>query len=159
MASKNEKKSAILSDDPETVEAAPEVSAEAEMGKVSPVPEAAKPIESVGNASIDGFKELSDKEFASLNNQQREDYIARRSKFELVNGPQTVFMVPLQAGEKPGAVETVSLNGYRINVKKGKMVTIPVAMAQIIGEKYQIEMEAGSSMLLDRDENTVEALS
>lgn len=122
------------------------------------VPAVAKPIEKVGNADVSNFQPLSDKEYRSLNDQQKEDYHARRSKHELITGPQTQFMIPLQPGEKPGATETVSLNGYRINIKKNTIVTIPVPMAQIIAEKYQVEMEAGSHMLFDRDDEHVEAL-
>lgn len=125
----------------------------------APVPAAAKPIEKVGNADVKGFKALSDSEYKDLNDNQKEDYHARRSKHELTTGPQTMFMIPLGPGEKVGSTETVSLNGYRLNVKKGAMVKIPVAMAQIIAEKYQIEMEAGSHMLLDRSDAVTEALA
>lgn len=124
-----------------------------------PAPKAAKPVEQVGNADVSDFTPLSDEEYKKLNDQQREDYIARRSKHELITGPQVMFMVPLSSGEKPGSTETVSLNGYRLNIRKGAMVRIPAPMAQIIAEKYQIEMEAGSHMLLDRDERTAEALA
>lgn len=149
---KETKKNALVS--PE--EGAEEASTPEET--VADVPEVAKPIEKVGNADVSNFVALSDKEYRALNDQQKEDYHARRSKHELITGPQTQFMIPLQPGEKMGATETVSLNGYRLNVRKNTMVTIPVPMAQMIAEKYQVEMEAGSHMLFDRDDEHAEAL-
>lgn len=157
-------KSALVSAEEEVLETADAVEANSETDSTPEevmvkTPNVAMPIESVGNADISGFVALSDKEYRALNDQQREYYHARRSKHELLTGPKTMFMVPLQPGEKPGATETVSINGYRLNVKKGAMVKIPVPMAQAIAEKYQIEMEAGSNMLFDRDDEHAEALS
>lgn len=168
------KKTALLDPETETVEApvskkASKVEKVAGMSEEEarsasenagmPVPAAARPVEKVGNADVKNFKALSDEAYKGLNEAQKEDYHARRSKHELVTGPQTMFMIPLGPGEKVGSTETVSLNGYRLNVRKGAMVKIPVPMAQIIAEKYQIEMTAGSHMLLDRNEAVADALA
>lgn len=75
---------------------------------------------------------------------------AEKTKRELEAGPQIAYVVPLDPGEKPGAVQVVSLNGYALTIKKGVRVTIPIAMADILDEKYQVESEAGAAM---RDDN------
>lgn len=112
----------------------------------------------VASPAKGGFKFLSDEEVKALNGMQQEQYFARKSKYELENGEHTLFMIPLADGEKPGAVETVNLNGYRLTIKKGFQVSIPTACAQIIAEKYQVQMLAGQEMLADRNEDTQSAL-
>jgi len=48
--------------------------------------------------------------------------------------------IPRGAGEKPGAFETVIVNGLRINILKGENVSLPVSVAQIIEDAfYQTE--------------------
>ena len=155
------KKSALVEAEAEETPVAP-VEAEtgvAEEKKEIITPKVARPVEAVGNADVAGFEYLKAEEYKLLTEAQQQAYYARKSKHELINGPKTMFMVPLADGEKSGAMETASINGYRINIKKGTMVEIPVAFAQIIAEKYKVEMEAGSHMLLDRDEETISALS
>ncbi|EKE25854.1 MAG: hypothetical protein ACD_5C00016G0003 [uncultured bacterium] len=82
-----------------------------------------------------------------------------RFKKEIEKGPKTMFMIPLDQGEKAGAVQVVSLNGVSFTIKKGAMVTIPVAIAEVLAEKYEVEMTAGKEMLADRNDSTSEALS
>lgn len=74
-------------------------------------------------------------------------------KMEHVN-----FIIPLEPGEKPGAVETVQINGYGLTIKKNVMVSLPIAVANLIAEKYRINMEAGQDKRLDRNEKVQEAL-
>jgi hypothetical protein len=69
------------------------------------------------------------------------------------------FIVPMASGEKPGAYETVQINGYKLTIQKGVMVSIPKAVANLIANKYRINMEAGSESKIDRDAKTSEALS
>lgn len=64
--------------------------------------------------------------------------------------PKVRFMIPLN-GEKMGAVETCQINGYRINILKGVMVSIPQRFAQLLEESYRLTAEAGSDLLADRD--------
>ena len=78
---------------------------------------------------------------------------------ELKAGPQTQFIIPLTPGESEGAAEFVSLNGAAFTIKKGALVTIPVPIAEILGEKYRVEMTAGRDKLMDRSEDVVTALS
>ena len=81
-----------------------------------------------------------------------------RFKREIEVGPKTMFMVPLDQGEKAGATKVVSLNGVSFTIKKGAMVTIPVVIAEVLAEQYEVEMNAGKEMLLDRNEQVTSAL-
>ncbi len=69
------------------------------------------------------------------------------------------FYIPLESGEKAGAVETVTINGYRTVVKKGVMQMLPKSVVAMLAEHYKISAEAGKEMRADRDEATLEALS
>lgn len=71
---------------------------------------------------------------------------------KLMNGPKTFFVVPLDPGEKPGAVETVSINGFKLTIKKGALVEIPIAAMKILANYYKVSLEAGQDKLIDRDE-------
>lgn len=84
--------------------------------------------------------------------QEYQDRVAQ-TREKLMNGPKVMFMVPMQPGEKPGAVETVNINGFKLTIQKGVMVEIPVAMAKVLANYLQVEMNAGSDKLIDRDES------
>jgi hypothetical protein len=77
----------------------------------------------------------------------------------LDNGPHTNFIIPVFPGESEGSSETVQINGYRLTIKKGVMVNIPLAVANLLAEKYHIAMTAGQDKRLDRDAETERALS
>lgn len=85
--------------------------------------------------------------------------VAAETKRKLMAGPKTMFMIPLAPGEKEGATEMVQLNGFKLTIKKGAMVEIPVPMANILAAHYRIEMSAGSDKRLDRSEDVAKALS
>lgn len=85
--------------------------------------------------------------------------IAEATKRKLEAGPKTMFILPLAPGEREGAAEIVQINGWTTTVKKGVMVNIPVAVANVLARHYQIEMTAGQDKRLDRDDKVVEALS
>lgn len=88
------------------------------------------------------------------------DKLARTRKI-LMEGPQTSFLIPLAPGEKPGAYETVQINGFRLEIRKGAMVTIPVACAEVLAGHYAVSLEAGygSETRIDRDDRTMDALA
>jgi hypothetical protein len=69
------------------------------------------------------------------------------------------FIIPLSPFEKPGAYDTVRINGYRLTIQKGVMVEIPEQVAKILAEKYRIAMTAGQDKLAGRDSNVSSALS
>jgi len=69
------------------------------------------------------------------------------------------FYIPLEAGEKAGAFETVTINGYRMEVKKGVMQELPKSVVAILAEHYKVAAEAGKQMLIENDDKKLEALS
>lgn len=74
--------------------------------------------------------------------------------------PKVTFMIPKIAGEADElAYESVQLNGFRVQIKKGTMVQVPQQIAEVLAEKYQIEMSAGQEMRVNRDDTVNEALS
>lgn len=88
------------------------------------------------------------------------DDIVSQTKYILDNSEQVSFVVPLGESELPGAYETTQINGYKLTIRKGDMVKIPIQIAMLIAEKYKIAMNAGSKKMLDRSSKEVtDALS
>lgn len=50
----------------------------------------------------------------------------------LMSYPKVSIHVPLEAGEKKGATEIVSINGVQLNILKGTMVEIPKPFADLL---------------------------
>jgi hypothetical protein len=80
------------------------------------------------------------------------------TKAILDKAPHINFLIPLAEGEKAPAYETVQINGYKLTVEKGKMVNIPMPVANLLAEKYRIQMEAGKDKRVDRASDILEAL-
>jgi|GEM_PF-6428630 hypothetical protein len=72
------------------------------------------------------------------------------TKLKLAAEPQVRFYIPLMPGEKKGAEETITINGYQRTIKKGVFMNLPESMANTLAEYYHIEMTAGEKMLVDR---------
>lgn len=85
--------------------------------------------------------------------------VAEATRAKLMAEPKVNFIVPLAAGEKEGAAEMVQINGFRMNIKKGVMVEIPMSIAKILANHYKIEMTAGADKRLDRGADVADALS
>lgn len=77
---------------------------------------------------------------------------AAKTKAKLMREPQVRFYIPLIPGEKKGAEENITINGYQKTIKKGQYVYLPESMAATLEEHYNIEMDAGKDMRLDRAE-------
>jgi len=84
---------------------------------------------------------------------------AKRTKRALAAQETTKFMVPFDIGERHGAVITVTINGYRLSIKKGVLVEIPVGVAQVLMDHLNVRSEAAEQYDLHRDDATEEALS
>lgn len=82
-----------------------------------------------------------------------------RTKAALEKQPKVTFMIPLAPGEKPGAYESVTINGYRLTIKKGAMVEIPKQVAEMLADHYAVELNAGKEYRTDRDSHVEEALN
>lgn len=84
---------------------------------------------------------------------------AENTRRILEKRPKVRFMIPLGINEKPGAYDEAYINGYRYTIKKGVFVDIPDRVADLLAQKYQIEMEVGKDMRLDRATDVSEALA
>lgn len=84
---------------------------------------------------------------------------ARATKRKLAQEDTTKFMIPFGIGEKHGAVETVTINGYRLTIKKGVLVEIPLTVAKLLMKHLDVRSEVAEKFALHRDEATEEALS
>jgi hypothetical protein len=85
---------------------------------------------------------------------------AQKVKEALALQPKVDFYLPLEPGEKLGqAYETVTINGYRLEIKKGMMVSVPKQIAETLAEYLSISTSAGVEHRVDRDEKRQEALS
>ena len=82
-----------------------------------------------------------------------------KMKKVLQEQPQVQFIIPLGQGERKGAHETVQINGYKLTIMKGTMVTLPQQVVDILAAKYEINMTAGAEFRVDGDERKQEALS
>lgn len=69
-------------------------------------------------------------------------------RHKLASQPKVAIIIPLSPGEKEGSTESVILNGYRINVRKGIYVQVPQQVAQVIMESQQMTQEAINNYFL-----------
>lgn len=69
--------------------------------------------------------------------------MAARTKKALDAGPQMTIAIPLGQGEKKGAKDSVTINGYRREFLKGEQVTLPVDMAKLVLDHYNIGPGSG----------------
>jgi hypothetical protein len=84
---------------------------------------------------------------------------AKAVKEALAQQPKVDFYIPLEPGEKMGAFETVTINGYRLEIKKGMMVAVPRQVAEILANMLNISTSAGMEHRVDSNEKRQEALS
>jgi hypothetical protein len=81
-------------------------------------------------------------------------------KKELEKAPKVSYYIPLGIGEKKGAYETVTLNGYKLTIKKGVRVEIPKPMAIELDRLQGIQEEIGLDQRIDlSDKEKQDALS
>lgn len=81
------------------------------------------------------------------------------TKEKLDKSPRITYAIPLAVGEPAGSIETVTINGYRIEIRKGVMVEMPRPVFDLIANKYQIEQSAGAGMRADRSSSTINSLA
>jgi hypothetical protein len=73
-----------------------------------------------------------------------------RTKKFIEAQPKIRTMIPLDLGEKPGAVAELQINGYKKVVPKGVYVDLPLSFADLVAYSYNQTAEAGKDFLLDR---------
>jgi len=84
---------------------------------------------------------------------------AEQMKAQLEAQPKVSILIPLEKGEKKGAVQPFTLNGYRFTVPKGMMTQVPEQVAQMISERFNVELEVKSQSIENRDKEIKEALN
>ena len=89
---------------------------------------------------------------------QRVQTKAEQMKAQLEAQPKVTILIPLEKGEKKGAVQPFCLNGYRFTVPKGQMTQVPEQVATIISERFNVELEVRSQSIEQRDKETKSAL-
>lgn len=100
-------------------------------------------------------KELSEPDFRIIANKRRED-----TKKRLDLQQKVWFMIPITPGESQGlSYETVTIDGLRMEIKKGVMVELPRQVAEILSEKYRVELNAGRDKRIDGNQEKLNALS
>lgn len=59
------------------------------------------------------------------------------------------IMIPLRDGEARNTYESVIINGYRMDIKKGVFVDVPQQVAEILAESYELTLHAGEDSLIE----------
>lgn len=72
---------------------------------------------------------------------------------------QITFFLPPVEGEPKGTKEVCGINGVQYEVEKGIPTKIPRSIAEILANKFKIQMSAGSQARVDRDPEVERALN
>jgi hypothetical protein len=72
--------------------------------------------------------------------------------------PKVMILIPLEKGEKKGAAQPFCINGYRFKVPKGVMSPVPEQVAQMIAERYQVELQVRSQAIGQKEKDVKTAL-
>lgn len=123
-----------------------------------------KPKKTISKAKVEEKPKVEDKKVEepkpqgpSIEEQVEDD--ARAMKKQLDAQPKVNFLIPLASGENEGSEDQVCINGYKMKIPKGKMVEIPQQVAELLAEKYKVQMLAGRDKLLSRSAQVQEALN
>jgi hypothetical protein len=79
-------------------------------------------------------------------------------KINLEKQPKVSVLIPLEKGEKRGATQPFCLNSYHFTVPKGTMTQVPEQIADMIAERFNIELDVRGRSLDQRDNSVREAL-
>jgi len=79
-------------------------------------------------------------------------------KNHLENQPKVSILIPLEKGEKKGAAQPFCINGYRFTVPKGTMTQVPQQVAEMIAERFNVELEVRGRSLEQMSSDTKRAL-
>lgn len=86
------------------------------------------------------------------------DPIADTKKL-LEAAPKAMFMCPLMPGEPAGMDEIVQINGYKLTIKKGFLVELPLPCVQMLANKYKVDIETATRGNANSSPDKVEALN
>ena len=91
--------------------------------------------------------------------QRRVKTRAEQTKVYLNSQPKVSILIPLEKGEKRGAIQPFCINGYRFTVPKGKMTQVPEQVAQMISERFDVELDVRSQSLGQQNTEAKSALN
>ena len=90
--------------------------------------------------------------------QKRVKTKAEQMKAYLDSQPKVSILIPLEKGEKRGAVQSFCINGYKFYVPKGTMTVVPEQIAQMIAERFDVELDVKSRAIGQLGEEAKSAL-
>lgn len=97
---------------------------------------------SIKDIKIEDEKKVADKVPISNSGIKKQlDKNRNEMKEILENQPKVSILIPLEKGEQRGAVQPFTINGYRFTVPKGQMTQVPEQVAEMISERFNIELE------------------
>ncbi len=74
---------------------------------------------------------------------------AQKMKEYLWSQPKVTIMIPLEQGEKEGTTLPVTLNGYRLNIRKNTYVEVPKPVADLLMDILKQNEAAGRDFRMD----------
>ena len=80
------------------------------------------------------------------------------TKEHLDNQEKVMFHIPLAGGESEDSYDIVRINGYGMQIKKGVSLHLPKQVAEMLADKYNIQMQAGREKLVNRSDDVTDAL-
>ena len=86
----------------------------------------------------------------------------QRMKEHLDKQPKVSIMIPLEQGVPPESADkipfVVNLNGYRLAIKRGVFVEVPMQIAEVVKANLESEGKIGSEYRLDKNPDKLAAL-
>lgn len=83
---------------------------------------------------------------------------ANQQKAYLDAQPKVSVLIPFAKGEKKGVTQPFTINGYRLNVPKGVMIQVPQQIAEMIAERFNVELEVKGRSLENKGSDAKSAL-
>ncbi len=121
--------------------------------------EGTKPVSKRGAAVQSKSAPLSDGQSIKEVTEYMDERV-RETKKALEKQPRVMFHIPVTPGDSADVYEVVNINGYRLEIKRGVMVSLPQQVYGMLAEKYRVESTAGMNKRLDHaSKETLDALS
>ncbi len=84
---------------------------------------------------------------------------AAKMKAELLSQPKIRFFIPRAPGESPTILQSVTLNGYRMDFPKQAYVDVPLQVAEVLAESLKQTDAALNQFRIDLDKRKEVALT
>jgi len=91
--------------------------------------------------------------------EQRVESKAEQMKAILDSQPKVSILIPLERGERKGAKQSFCINGYRFEIPKGQMTVVAEQVAQMVSERFNVELDVRSQSIENRNSDAKEALN